>query len=153
MPNTQGSCPEISLKVIILWQFFFSKRCMTPQWGYQINPQHIYLMKKCSNTWISSDKHYETLIENCMFRIKVTDLVILPYFDWPQNVLATPNEFPIPPKNQVSSMLRTKVTNLAILPYFDWTQMATWTLRPIGGIWKLSQSISHTQNPRDRHQN
>ena len=147
---------------------------MTPQWGYQINPQHIYLMKKCSNTWISSDKQYEIRVENWPTPIilhvqnqscRFGHFILLWLTSkWPlrpiwcvwkhsQWISHTQKNLGIYTKIQVSSMLRTKVTNLAILPFFDWTQMATWTLRPIGCIWTLSQSISHTQNPRDRHQN
>ena len=56
-------------------------------------------------------------------------------------------------QNQVSSMLRTKVTDWSFYLILTEPKWQFWQLRPIWGVWKRSQWISHTQKPRDRHQN
>ena len=75
----------------------------------------------------------------------------------------SPNEFPMPQNLGIDTKIKSLACSepkLQILPFsslFWLTQNGhKWPfqpLRPIGGVWKWSQWISHAQKPGDRHQN
>ena len=77
----------------------------------------------------------------------------------------SPNEFPIPKNLGIDTKIKSVACSEPKLQIWPFYLMATnpktaitpkwmfWPLRSIWGVWKWSQSISHAQNPWDRHQN